>query len=149
MTATYQEATDTMFAQLNNLWATDSAAIAGYIPNIYWPNIEEPVSKPVDAYWARMSRQTVLQQQSNLTGADQLKRYTTRGLVSVQIFAPMMLVSSGIVLSQLAQIVQNAYRGVTTSNGIWFRNATIKELPADGRYYRANVTCDFQYDEVS
>lgn len=149
MTATHQEATDTMFAQLNNLWVTDSAAIAGHTPNIYWPNIEEPIVKPVGKYWLRMTRQTVIQSQSNLAGADQLRRYTTRGLLSLQLFAPMMLVSSGIVLVQLAQLVQNAYRGVTTANGIWFRNVTIKELPADGRYYRCNVTCDFQYDEVS
>lgn len=148
MTATYPEATDTMFAQLNTLWATDSAAIAGYVPAIYWPNIEEPVSKPVGTYWARMSRQTVIQSQANIAGADSVRRYTTRGLLSVQIFAPMMLVASGKVCAQLAQIVQNAYRGVTTVNGIWFRNVTIKELPADGRYYRCNVVSDFQYDEV-
>lgn len=148
MTATYDEATDTINSLLYNLWVTNSAAIAGYVPAIYWPTIELPKEPPVDKCWARISRQTVIQSQANIAGADSVRRYTTRGLVSVQIFAPRIIVNSGGVCIALGKLVQSAYRGITTSNGLWFRNVTLKELAADTRYNRCNVVSDFQYDEV-
>jgi len=148
MTATYSEATDTMNALLNNLWVEHSASIVGYIPVIYWPDVELLKEPAVNTCWARMSRQTVVQSQANIAGADSVKRYTTRGLLSVQIFVPRLLTNSGTTRNALGQLVQLAYRGITTPNGIWFRNVTLKELPADARYNRCNVVSDFQYDEV-
>jgi hypothetical protein len=148
MTATYSEATDTMNSLLYALLVAESASIIGYIPEVYWPTIELPRELPVNRYWLRVARQTVLQRQANIAGADLVRKYTTRGLLSIQVFAPMLQINSARYCCSLAQLAQRAYRGVTTPNGVWFRDVTVKELPADGRYYRCNVVSDFQYDEV-
>jgi hypothetical protein len=149
MTATYDEATDTIFSQFYNLWVQQAAMVAGYVPTVYWPSIEEPKVKPADVFWARLTRQTVIQKQASLANNNGVRRYTTTGLVSVQVFAPMLAVGAATKCVNLAKLAQDAYRGTTTANGIWFRNCTIKELPADGTFYRCNVVSDFTYDEIS
>lgn len=143
----YEEAIDEMFDAFNVAWLANSAAVAGYVPEVRWPGVEEPEKPDASVYWARVSQQTVDEGQSTLRNGDAGQRYTTDGLIFVQVFAPKSDSEAMTILRRLAIIGRNAFRGHTTSGKVWFRNARINELPPEDKYYRLNVVAEYEYDE--
>jgi hypothetical protein len=148
MSATYQIATDEMFAQFNTAWQAQTAAIAGYVPIVYWPLIT-PVDVPDGSkYWTRVSKQGVLEEQTTLRDENGERRYTAYGLIFVEIYAPKSAGNAPVVARALAVVARNAYRGKTTPSKVIFRNARIKEVPEEALYYRLNVVAEYEYDEI-
>lgn len=148
MTTTYPNAIDEMFAALRLPWNAQTTAIVGYVPEIRWPGVEEPDKPELKKFWARVSTQTVLERQATFrNGTD--KRYTTDGLLFVQLFCPMSDKQAMDKGRRLAVVARNAFRGVETSSSIWFRNARINELSPDGKAYRFNIVTEYEYDELS
>ena len=144
---TYEEAIDEIFGIFNAAWLAESAAVAGYIPEVRWPGVEEPEKPDLAKFWARVSQQTVIEGQSSLRNGDAGQRYTTDGLVFVQIFCPK---SDSLGMTngrKLAIIARNGFRGNATSGQVWFRNARINELPPEENWYRFNVVAEYEYDE--
>lgn len=144
---TYEEAIDEIFGIFNAAWFGDSAAVVGYVPEVRWPGVEEPEKPELSKFWARVSQQTVIEGQSSLRNGDGGQRYTTDGLVFVQIFCPK---SDSLGMTngrKLAIIARNAFRGNATSGQVWFRNARINELPPEENWYRFNVVAEYEYDE--
>ena len=151
MTTNYHDAKSEMFALLNAAWQANTVAIVGYVPAIYWQMKEEPATPDPSKYWARCSRQTVLEQQTTLStceGANGQRRFTTFGLLFVQIFCPKAAENVGTIAEKLAQVAKDAYRKQQTTSGIVFRNVRINELPPENQYYRLNVVAEFEYDEL-
>ncbi len=144
---TYLQARDEIFAQLN----TAKAAIAlllGYTPPIVYQGIDKESSPDVSKLWFRASIQTVQQPQATLSGNDLKRRYTTDGLLFVQIFIPKSNSQDYKLGLQVAELIQKAFRGKRTENCVVFRNVRFQELPAETAWNRVNVVAEYQYDEI-
>jgi hypothetical protein len=84
--------------------------------------------------------------QGSLTGSDGTSVFDRVGTLLVQIFTPP---GDGLSLAYaLGKILSDAYEGKATPGGVWFRNAQIKEIGADGAYQQLNFLVDFEYTEI-
>lgn len=151
MTTNYVQARDEMFSLFADKWNAESAAIAGYIPELLFEGTEK-AGKPSNAkYWARLSMQSVLAEQSTLStceGAAGQKMYTDNGLIFIQLFAPKSEPAGYVTLANLAMLARNVFRNVSTPGKVWFRNARINPLSPEEVFYRFNVVAEFEYDEI-
>ena len=88
MTTTYSNAIDEINAEFWNSWNSDKTVfVVGYVPDVRWQGVEEPSLPDGSKFWARVSIQTVFEEQTALAGNESKRRYTSSGLVFVQIFA--------------------------------------------------------------
>ena len=146
---TYEQAINDMFGLFLTAWSAGSTAIAGYIPPVRWPGVEVPTAPDRSKYWARISQKTSFETQSTLRNGDNGQRYTTRGTLYVQVFAPIATVGALANGRKLAELARNAYRGKHSVNGVWFRNAKIVEMPTEADWYALTVQVDYIYDETA
>lgn len=146
MSTSYVLAIKSMFALFNTAWAANTTAIAGYVPKVYWPGIEDAAKADPTKFWARVSQQTVLESQTTL--AEPTKRFTAKGLIFIQLFCPKTNSTSIDLGRSLAVVARNAFRGKTSSQHVWFRDARINELPSEESYHRFNVVVEYEYDEM-
>lgn len=147
MITAYSDARDELFAQFSGA-VPGIALLLGYQPLIVYQGKDSLVKSPVDQFWFRISQQTVLEEQSALAGNDLKRRYTTDGLVFVQIFIPKTAPQNYALGLGFANSIKNAYRGKQTSSCMWFRNVRIQELPPEDAWFRLNVVAEYQYDEI-
>lgn len=150
MTTTYAEAKDAMFGLFASAW-TAATAVVGYAPEVRWQGVEESAAPDMSKYWARVSKQTVVERQASLSndvGIPGKKRYTTSGLIFAQVFAPRGDSRAQERGEALAVIARNAFRGHTAGDAVWFRNARINELPPEELALRFNVVAEYEYDEL-
>lgn len=48
----------------------------------------------------------------------------------------------------LAKSISDVYEGVSTPNGVWFRNVRTQEIGKEGSFFEMQVLIEFQYDEI-
>jgi hypothetical protein len=73
------------------------------------------------------------------------RRFSRVGILIVQVMTPF---GDGFTLADtLATLARNAFEGVSTPNGVWFRRVAAKEIGKTGGYYQTNVTANFEYTE--
>lgn len=95
--------------------------------------------------WAQVVVRHAAGQQDTLGGVGN-RSFLRLGVVIVTINTPS---GSGLSIAYaLAKVVADAYEGVSSPNGVWFRNVRINELGRDGTFYRTNVLIDFEYSEM-
>lgn len=129
-----------------NAWKLNTPAIVGYIPEVRWQNVQYVGIPDSTKFWARLTKNTVLEAQHTLSPG--FKKWTAQGLIFVQLFCPKSVSLSFELGQQLAVVARDAFRGKSTDGCIWFRNSTITELDAEELYYRLNVVSEFTYDEL-
>jgi hypothetical protein len=143
----YIDARNEIYAQLNNVKASLSTLL-GYEPLIIYQGVDKDTTPDVNKLWLRASVQTVLEGQATLSGNDLRRRYTTDGLVFIQIFIPRVRSQDYAFGLAVADLVLKAYRGKSTANCVWFRNVRRQELSAETAWNRVNVVGEYQYDEI-
>lgn len=74
--------------------------------------------------------------------------YEPSGILVMQSRGALILGNGFEVAERLAIIAKEAYRGKSTSNCIWFRNARTQEVGADAGWYLFNTYVEFEYNEV-
>lgn len=73
------------------------------------------------------------------------RRFTRAGVVIVQVLTPP---GDGFTLADvLATVARNAFEGVSTPNGVWFRKVAVKSIGKTGSFQQTNVTANFEYTE--
>ena len=77
------------------------------------------------------------------------RQYTTVGVTIIELYAPMSQIDGARRQDLLAQLLLSALRTNETANGVWFRNATIKNVDDDEKSYRLNVTVEHEYDTLA
>lgn len=83
--------------------------------------------------------------QDTLGGAGH-RRFTRAGIVMVQVLTTP---GDGFTTSDaLVTVARNAFEGVSTPNGVWFRRVAVKELGKVGSFNQVNVTASFEYTET-
>jgi hypothetical protein len=151
MTATLDTAVEQMQQLFKAAWDAGTSAIAGYVPDVEWYGAEGAAPVNREKIWARFSSQNVFEQQATLStaaGTPGAKRYSSSGLVFIQLFIPKTIDNGVILGRQLAQVAKNAFRGKTTSGKVEFHNVTIKDLTPEELFYRINVVADYDFDEL-
>lgn len=138
MSATFSQARNEIFALLKAAWDTTGFSMQYPDKAFTQPNGRTP--------WARVTLRHNSGGQATLSNVDGKSRFKREGVITVQIFTP-----SGEGLSRsydLAKIVADAFEGVYTAKGVWFRNTRLVESGPDGDWFQLNVNTDFIYDEI-
>lgn len=152
MPATYETAIDEVYGPALTALGPNSAtsAFLTYDIDLRWEGKEKTTKPDPTKLWVRCSQQNVTNKQVSMSesvSGPSKRRYEGNGLLFVQLFAPM--VDGGMdKLKKVASIVQDAYRGRQTANGVVFSHVRINELPNDGKSYRANVVAEYSYDTI-
>ena len=142
---TYEQAIDDMFSQFFTVWKDDSAAIVGYIPDVIWHGVEEGVTPDRAKFWARASHKASFTEQAAFTIGP--KRFTSKGILYIQIFCPFTAQKAVSVGRKLAVLVRNAYSGKESVGGVWFRNPKIVDRPVDKDWFQLVVSVEYSFDE--
>ncbi len=151
MTLTAPQALDEMFALFWRVWQSGTPAIVGNVPAVRWPGVEERNPPAMDSYWARVSTQEIDSPQTTLKSGvapDEKQRYTSTGLLFVQLFCPMSDAKAKERGDALAELARGAFRGVETPGGVWFRNPRSSPLAPQDNAYRFNIVVEYQFDGI-
>jgi hypothetical protein len=151
MTATRALARDDIMAMFLAAWNANTPAICTTVPPIIWQGFEPSAPLPASFYWVRIAINTMVENQTTLcstVGTEGQNRYTASGIVVIQLFCPRSIAGSYQTGGLLAQVARNAFRGKESPNGVWFRNATVKDVSPEDAYWRFNMTCNFVYDDI-
>ena len=138
MTATFEEARQEILTTFKTAWDTTGHPA-------YYENIREDLTSSVEP-WARVTLRHVTGRNASITGGIGNQRFERTGNLMVQVFVP-----TGEGLTEgltLAKVVADAFEGVSTASGVWFRNTRVNEIGSEGSWFQINVIVDFLYDEV-
>lgn len=116
--------------------------------NVIWDDTQKkkPEGQNPPPTWARVTVRHVDGNQPTLAGPSGKRRYTKMGIVTIQLFTP----SDGLVSADsIADLLEAAFRGVDSPNGVWFRNPRSNEVGVNGPWFQTNVIVDFEYDQVA
>lgn len=146
--ATMTQARDDVFTMLTDAWAANASfGSPPYVPEIRYTGTVEGALPAASICWARLSLVHATGSQTSF-GAIGNRRFERRGILMFQLFTP---VQSGQGLSSsesLATIARNAWEGLSSPNGVWFRNIRVQDIGIDGPWWNTNVLGSFLYDEV-
>lgn len=95
--------------------------------------------------WARITYKPNLRTQTSIAGPTKAK-YTAEGLVIIEIYTPTG--DGGQQDRTLCALVETAYEGVSTANGVWYRNTRSESIGPDGPWWHSNVIAQWSYDQV-
>jgi len=146
----FSDTRDEIGALFLTAWQS-TVAIVGYVPEVQWQGVQYRTMPDGSKYWARLSKQTVIESQATLSTCEGLpgqRKYETSGLIFVQIFCPKSDSQAFELGQKLATVARNAFRGKVTPGKIWFRNVRINELEPEELYQRFNVVSEYEYNEL-
>lgn len=142
MTTAAQAYTDTM-QKLATKWATTGLPIK--YSNIPLDAAMQTAIDTGDTAWARVTYKPNLRDQTSLASSGNAK-YTAQGIVIVDIFTPTG--DGGTLARTLYSLVETAWEGVSTPNGVWYRNVRTSDEGQDGHYWHTQTIAEWSYDEV-
>lgn len=151
MSLTYEQATDELVRLLTERWNALTPAVLDQADPalLQWPGVPD-VAPDVVQPFGRFIMRHIPDRRHTLAPAGS-RRFTRTGFVTVQCFGPVAdpgWPKGGLSLAEkLAIIARDAYEGVGTKDGLWFRNASIVEVGADKVYYQQHARVEFTYDE--
>lgn len=151
MTLTYVQADDDINAMVTAAITAGAPAIVGYVLDIRYAGVVNNVVPDATKHWARVNIHTVLSKQTAFVGDTPSKtsrQHTTKGVLIIQLFSPLMGQTANRDQSLLAQMLLVALRNAETANGVWYRDVTINELTDDDKSGRRNVVANFEYDTL-
>lgn len=122
-----------------------TVADAGGYPVIWQDELEDV---PVDTIYFLAHAQHVSADQASLAGDGAQRRREVLGMVHVTIRVPVK--QGGLtVADNLSTIMENAFFGISTPNGVWFRNVIGREVPAKDGNAQTQVSAEFVYQELN
>lgn len=144
---TLDSARDEILGLFRTKWEADTPALnGGSAVLVEWQGVDSKSPPKADEPYARIAVRHTSAGQSTLGPAGG-RRFTHSGLVTVQVFAPFSAGGGLSLAEQLAMVARDAFRGVGTDSGIWFRNTRISEVGPSGAWFQLNVVSEFQYDD--
>ncbi len=137
MSLTFAQANDDILTLLKNAWDP-----TGH--KLFYEAVRDE-READNSPWAFVVVRHAVGQQDTLGGTGN-RSFIRFGAVIVTINTPS---TNGLQDSyQLAKVVADAYEGVSSPNGVWFRNVRITELGREGTFFQMQVAADFEYYEV-
>lgn len=148
---TLSEARDSIQTLFFTAWAAlTPAVVGGSTPvRIVWDGVDDGTLVDAQRPYANVLIRHFDGRQATFSNPSGLRRFARTGLVTVQIYTPLLSSVGLSVAENLATIARDAFEGVSSPEGIWFTLVATKEVGPDGRgFYQFNVTAQFRYDEV-
>jgi len=132
----------------DQILALAKAVVTANSLTAFWDKVggDPPDDEPAKS-WARINLRHGPRVQGNLAGSGATRRYTSVGLLTIQVMVPSDA-SIGTDDSLASQFVA-AYSGKTTTGGVWFRNVRGVDVGVDGAWNQTNVYAEFEYDEIA
>jgi hypothetical protein len=133
-----------MFGHATEAWDAACAAAGVDDAAIRYQGLDsgEP---PQGTYWARVSMQTVSEEQETLRGTG-VRRFVTVGFLYVQIFAPRASEVAQAKADVLAEVVRNWFRDKAPAENLEFTQAAIDDnVRPEPAWLAVNVSARFWY----
>lgn len=143
----FDDARDEILGLFATKWNADTPAVTGTVPPVEWAGVDSGEPPPTNAPWARAIVRHGTSRQVTF-GPVGSRRFTRRGMVTIQMFTPLSSGGGLSIAEKCAIIARDAFEGRGTASGIWFRNVAIREIGPDGTQYQVNVVAEFEYDEL-
>jgi len=140
MTTTTEIARDEMMAAV-------VAALEPFSVDMRWQGKDKPNPPNGELPYTFTAITTALEGQASLTGAFSKTRWNSQGTIMVQCYAPLNLGSIDAAMA-MALAVKRYFRKLSTPGGVWFRNASAKEIGVSTSWYQVNFTATFTFDEI-
>jgi hypothetical protein len=141
---TYQEAIDAMIGAFYAVWSP-RAAIYQDVPPDAAAIAASDDTNAAPVPWARVSTAITAGWQATMGDVGN-RRFDTEGILTIEIYTPR---GDGLTSARiLHRLVEQAFQGVSTLNGVWFRNVRTVPAQPSGPWSHANVIIEFLYDEV-
>lgn len=137
MSLTRQEAIDDMQTMFKGAWDTTDL-------EAFYESVKK--QRPGDtSSWASVYIRHASGSQRTMGGIGK-RMFQRNGTVIISIFT---LVGKGLSESNtLATLVTDAYEGLSSPNGVWFRNVTANEIGKESTFTQTNVLIEFEYTEI-
>lgn len=139
------EARDSMLGHIKTDWDANTTAVAGYIPDVIYDNLEPTEERNNALYYARVTIQHFDGEQKTLAKEGN-RRFEHIGQVFFQLYAPSGEGRAGV--DGLAQVAKTSFQKGCTLAGVRFTRVRIEEIGADGPFFQVDVVADFEYHEV-
>jgi hypothetical protein len=137
MSLTYKQAIDDIQTIFLN-------AITPSGVKVHWENVRDQ-RDPSEDPWVQFVIRHASGRQASLGGVGN-RDFERQGTAIAAVFVP---IGKGLSESySLAKTVADAYEGVTSPNGVWFRNVRIQEIGRDGEFHQTQVLAEFSYYET-
>lgn len=137
------EARDEIFGVVKTAWVTDASLAVG---NIKWPNVRHTSFPPQGAPSAEVNLRHLMSSQTTLPSGNSGKiKYKSTALLEVVVRVDPDDSSDDIYT--IAEAFIDKLRKAST-NGIHYRDPTLRELPAEGNFARVAIICMCDYYHV-
>lgn len=139
--AAYLSVTDELQIQWPN-----AAGVIGLVPELLFQDVESETEVPT-GWFARFSMQEVDQEQTTFRNGED-KRYTSIGLVFLQLYAPAEDITAAQKLRDLGQFAKTIFRPKMQDGCIKFSNIRVNRLEPEHGRRRANLVAEYEFDEI-
>jgi hypothetical protein len=137
LTLTYEEAVDEVLSMLKEV--TDQYEYPVFYENTRKDRPDEEIA------FIQVVLRHAFGNQATLGGAGQ-RIFMRYGVLIATLNFPTGSGLSGPY--GIAKAISDAFEGVSSQNGIWFRNIRISEKGRDGGYFQTDVIIEFEYSET-
>lgn len=137
----YQDTMDRFIAK----WSTTIPVHPVIYPDVPLDTAAQACIDTGTEAWARVTYKPNLRSQTSIAGPTKAK-YTAEGIVIIEVYTPTG--DGGQLNRSLTTLVETAYEGVSTPNGVWYRNVHTEGPVPDGPWSKSNVYAEWSYDEV-
>lgn len=141
MSATTEQARAEMLAEV----ALGLSAFPGLLMRWQGKDSHEPPASQEKYVFSSVS--TANEGQTSLSNARGEMRWNSEGTLMVQCYAPLNKGSIDAAMS-MALALKRHFRKLSTPGGVWFRNASAKEIGMSAAWFQANFTATFTFDEI-
>lgn len=140
------EAREIMFSEINRAWNDICDMLLGVPKIIFWPNTANE-EHPSDDVWARCSVMHN-REQGNITLADESgkKIWDRNGILTLQIFVPILMQNYYNICENLAVYVRNSFE--SSKSCVTYRRPSVIEIGKDSGFYNFNFVTNFSYSNV-
>lgn len=112
--------------------------------NIHWENVRDQRNSSQDP-WIQFVIRHASGRQTSLGGIGN-RNFEREGTAIAAIFVP---IGKGLSESyRLAKTVVDAYEGITSPNGVRFKNTRVQEIGREGEFHQIHVMVEFSYYEI-
>lgn len=107
----------------------------------------KPFSRPnVTDRWARLSFNHAIGSQASLAGVNGTRKFRSTGVLLIEVHYPL---GSPRQAYEWAGEFSDAFEGVGTDSGIWFRDVIVSENnDRESGWFRLDVVATFEYDRL-
>ncbi len=121
------------------------------VPPVSFPNrpLDTATQAAIDAgatSWARVTYKPNKRSQQAIGGGVGGRLFLQTGIMMVEVYTPSG--DGGRIDRTFTRLVERAFEGISTPNGLWFRNVSTTARGVEGTLHCSVVTVEWEYNEV-